>query len=75
MSTIASLFNAVGDRAARRHQHRSVVATLAAGLRLYWEAVRDGLAASRRYSELTARGVAHQAAVREIFAEGYFDRR
>jgi hypothetical protein len=75
MSTIASLFHAVGGHAARKRQPRSVAATVAAASRLYWEAVRDGLAASRRYNELTARGVAHQAAVREIFAEGYFDRR
>jgi hypothetical protein len=75
MSTIASLPNAVGGHAAWKRQPRTVAATVSAALRLYWEAIGDGLAASRRYSELTARGVAHEVAVREIFAEGYFDRR
>ena len=75
MSTIASLFHAVGGHAVSKREPRAVAASVAAAFRLYWEAVRDGLAASRRYSELTARGVPHQAAVREIFAEGYFDRR
>lgn len=47
------------------------LATAVAGVRLYWEALRDGLAALRRYTELTSRGVSHQVAVREIFVEHF----
>ncbi len=36
-------------------------------LQTYWTALGAGLAAARAYHELTARGVAHEQAVRQVF--------
>lgn len=36
-------------------------------VRIYWNALADGLAAARTYHDLTRRGVAHDLAVRKIF--------
>jgi hypothetical protein len=40
-------------------------------IRLVAEAMRDGHTAARRYRELTARGVAHDKAAGQVFAELY----
>ena len=37
------------------------------GLKTYWTALSAGLAAARAYHELTARGVPHEQAVRQVF--------
>ena len=37
----------------------------------YWTAFRDGLAASRTYTELTRRGVPHDAAVQHLLGEHF----
>lgn len=56
------------------HERRSISGGVLSGLRLYWDAIRDGSAALSRYNELTARGVPHDAAVREIFGEHFSPR-
>ena len=38
---------------------------------LYWAALRDGLAASRTYTELTRRGVSHDAAVQRVLGNHF----
>jgi hypothetical protein len=40
-------------------------------IRLVAEAMHDGHTAARRYRELTARGVAHDKAAGQVFAELY----
>jgi hypothetical protein len=40
-------------------------------IRLVAEAMREGHTAARRYRELTARGVAHDKAAGQVFAELY----
>jgi hypothetical protein len=42
-----------------------------ATIRLVAQAVHEGHVAARRYGELTARGVAHDKAARQVFAELY----
>jgi hypothetical protein len=51
--------------------HRSALARVAGGVRLYFEAMRDGLAAARHYHKLTVRGVAHDVAVAKVFGEHF----
>jgi hypothetical protein len=70
MSTIKSFDDALDFYPA---DHRgSSLSRFAHGLRIYWEALRDGLAAARAYNELMRRGVPHDAAVRQIF-NAHFD--
>jgi hypothetical protein len=69
MSTINAFVHTVSAYAPGNP--RSITAGIGASVRLYWEALRDGLAALRHYNKLTARGVAHQTAVREIFVEHF----
>lgn len=45
----------------------SLAVRFAKGLRAYWTALCAGLAAARTYHELTARGVPHEQAAREVF--------
>ena len=40
-------------------------------LRDLWEALGEGLAASRRYQQLTARGMPHEEAASRVFFEHY----
>lgn len=46
-------------------------ARLLAGLRTAWVAIGEGLAASRRYRELTLRGMRHEQAVSKVFSEHF----
>jgi hypothetical protein len=39
--------------------------------RAVWDGVSEGLAASKRYQELTARGVPHEQAASKVFFEHY----
>lgn len=39
-----------------------------------WESIGEGAAASRRYRELTARGMSHDAAAAKIFADHFAGR-
>jgi hypothetical protein len=39
------------------------------GLRGTWDAIGEGFAASRRYRELTARGMPHEQAASKVFFE------
>ena len=43
-------------------------------LRTTWDAIGEGFAASRRYHELTARGMPHEQAASKVFLE-HFDGR
>jgi hypothetical protein len=45
---------------------------LFSGLRTTWDAIGEGLAASRRYHELTSRGMSHEQAASKVFFE-HFD--
>jgi hypothetical protein len=74
MSTIESFVHASGGYAPRKRQGRAAAAAIVGAVGLYWQAIRDGLAALRRYNQLTTRGVAHEAAVREIFVEHFCSR-
>ena len=47
---------------------------LLSGLRIAYEAIGEGFAASRHYHELTSRGMTHQQAVSKVFFE-HFDPR
>lgn len=40
-------------------------------LRTIWEALGEGFAASKRYHELTARGMPHDQAASKVFLEHY----
>jgi len=50
---------------------RAELARIVAGIRIYWQAMDAGLEAARRYKDLTARGVVHDKAVREVFDEHF----
>jgi hypothetical protein len=41
----------------------------------FWDALRDGLAASRQYEELRSRGLSHDAALRQALGLGASPRR
>ncbi len=71
MSTMQSFVPSLSSASTWKRQGRSVIATFGRSVGLYWEALRDGLAASRRYHELTGRGVEHKVAVRQIFDEHF----
>ena len=47
---------------------------LFSGLRTTWKAIGEGFAASRRYHELTSRGMAHEQAASKVFFEHFGDR-
>jgi hypothetical protein len=51
--------------------HRHTLARFGKGLRTYWSALTEGLAAARNYHELTARGMPHDVAVRKIFNDHF----
>ena len=65
MSTIRSFGNALHFHPERAS--RAVFWRLWTAVRTYWSAVRDGLAASRAYHELTAQGANHEEAVEKVF--------
>ena len=68
MSTISSyedVLDFVPGRA--KNKRRGLLSTV----RLIAEAMREGHTAARRYRELTARGVAHDKAAAQVFAELY----
>jgi hypothetical protein len=44
---------------------------LLAGLLTVWQGLVEGLAAARRYQELTARGLPHEEAAAKVFHEHY----
>ena len=48
-----------------------VLSRLGRTVATYWTAFRDGLAASRTYTELTRRGVPHDAAVQHLLGEHF----
>ncbi len=50
----------------------SALSRFARALRVYWNALGDGLAAARAYNDLMRRGVPHDVAVRQIF-DAHFD--
>jgi len=69
MSTIRSYDDALDFfPAAKREPPRF---NLLATIRAVWEALGEGLAASRRYHELTARGMSHDQAAAKVFFEHY----
>ena len=70
MSTIKSFDDALDFYPA--DSRSSALSRFAGTLRLYWNALGDGLAAARAYNELMRRGVPHDAAVRQIF-DTHFD--
>jgi hypothetical protein len=53
---------------------KPALARLGGAMRIYWSAMREGLAAARAYHALTGRGVPHDTAVRRIFTD-HFDAR
>ena len=68
MSTISSYDDALDFLPAPpKGKHLSLFGKI----RLIAEAMRDGHVAARRYRELTARGVAHDKAAAQVFAELY----
>ena len=70
MSTIKSFDDALDFYPA--DSRGSMLSRFARTLRVYWNALGDGLAAARAYNELMRRGVPHDAAVRQIF-DAHFD--
>lgn len=70
MSTIKSFDDALDFYPA--DSRVSALSRFARTLRVYWNALGDGLAAARAYNELMRRGVPHDAAVRQIF-DAHFD--
>ena len=70
MSTIKSFDDALDFYPATTRS--SALSRFARGVRIYWDAFVDGLAAARAYNELMRRGVPHDAAVRQIF-NAHFD--
>jgi hypothetical protein len=44
------------------------------GLRNVWDGIGEGFAASRRYHQLTARGIPHEQAASKVFFEHYANR-
>ena len=44
---------------------------LFSGLRIAYQAIGEGFAASRHYHELTSRGMTHQQAASKVFFEHY----
>lgn len=71
MSTMQSFVPSLGSPSTWTRQGLSAMATFLGSVGTYWEALREGLAAARRYHELTTRGVEHSAAVRQIFDEHF----
>ncbi len=73
MSTIANPIDSYDEaldflpRSAQKPQRRGLLATL----RIFAEAMSDGLAAERRYHELTFRGVAPDKAAAQVLSEHY----
>jgi hypothetical protein len=47
---------------------------LLSSLRTTWEAIGEGFAASKRYHQLTSRGMAHEQAASKVFFEHFSDR-
>jgi hypothetical protein len=48
-----------------------IVTRLGRTIATYWGALRDGLAAARTYTELTRRGVSHDAAAQHVFGRHF----
>ena len=69
MSTITSFDDALDflPTAGKSPQRPSLLAKI----RLIVEAVHEGHVAARRYHELTARGIPHDKAATQVFAELY----
>src|SRR5262245_52885554 len=72
MSTIKSFDEALDCFPGAGHRH--TLTRFGKGLRTYWGALTEGLAAARRYHELTARGMPHDVAVQRIFNEHFHAR-
>ena len=53
------------------HAASDLLSGLGSAIHLYWDAMREGLAAAGKYQELTARGVPHDTAVRRIFDDHF----
>jgi hypothetical protein len=76
MSTISSPINSYDDaldflpQAAPERRRQGVFASL----RIIAQAMSEGLAAERRYHELTFRGVAPDKAAAQVLSEHYTDR-
>lgn len=72
MSTIKSFDDALDFFP--RSERGPALSRFGKGLRVYWRALVDGLAAARRYHELTGRGTPHDVAVQKIFDEHFSGR-
>jgi hypothetical protein len=70
LRTLATRTIAAATISGRRHCSRPATHSWPARsvLRMMWEALRDGLAAHRRYEELRSWGVAHDCALRQALA-------
>lgn len=68
MSTIKSFDDALDFYPAIND---SPLARFGRAVRIYWNALGEGLTAARTYHELTRRGVAHDLAVRKTFNEHF----
>ena len=72
MSTTTHYGDALADYADAPHRRRP--GRWLATLRTVWEGVSEGFAASRRYQELTSRGMSHDEAATKVFVEHFGDR-
>lgn len=71
MSTITSYDDALDFLPTAKNSPKRP--NLLAKIRLVAQAMREGHVAARRYHELTSRGVAHDKAAQQVFAEIYAD--
>lgn len=68
MSQIRSFDEALDFYPARKVGLRSRLGGYLHNVRLFWEAMAEAYAASRRYHELRQRGVPHDQAASQVFA-------
>ena len=69
MRTADSFNDALDFYPARASRH--ALSRFGGSIRLYWNAMRDGLAAARAYHEMTSRGVPHDVAVRRVLSDHF----
>jgi hypothetical protein len=69
MSTVTSYDDALGFLPTAKQNPKRP--SLLAKIRLVAQAVHEGHVAARRYQELTARGIPHDKAATQVFAELY----
>ena len=69
MSTSTRYDDALGLYAATPRKPRLV--RLFSGLRIAYQAIAEGFAASRHYHELTSRGMTHEQAASKVFSEHF----